>query len=52
MIAAFSCALYAGVATFIILKIISFITKLRTNEEEENSGLDLSLHGEEAYNGY
>jgi len=51
MIAAFSCALYAGVATFIILKIISFVTKLRTNNEEENSGLDLSLHGEEAYNG-
>ena len=51
MIAAFSCALYAGIVTFIILKIISFVTKLRTDKDEENSGLDLSLHGEEAYNG-
>ncbi|HEY5524445.1 MAG TPA: ammonium transporter [Clostridium sp.] len=52
MIAAFSCALYAGIVTFIILKIISLITKLRTDKDEENSGLDLSLHGEEAYNGF
>ena len=52
ILAAFSCALYAGIVTFIILKIISLITKLRTDKEEENSGLDLSLHGEEAYNGF
>jgi Amt family ammonium transporter len=51
LIAALSCAIYAGVATFIILKIISFVTKLRTDKEDENLGLDLSLHGEEAYNG-
>jgi Amt family ammonium transporter len=51
LLAAFSCALYAAIVTFIILKLISLITKLRTNNEEESSGLDLSLHGEEAYNG-
>ncbi|MDS0524688.1 ammonium transporter [Clostridium sp. SHJSY1] len=51
IISAFSCALYAGVVTFLILKLISLVTKLRTDKEEESSGLDLSLHGEEAYNG-
>lgn len=51
IISAFSCALYAGVVTFIILKLISLVTKLRTNKDEESLGLDLSLHGEEAYNG-
>ena len=50
MISGLSCALYAAVATFIILKIISFVTKLRVEKDEENSGLDLSIHGEEAYN--
>jgi Amt family ammonium transporter len=51
IIAALSCAIYAGAVTFIILKLISLVTKLRTDKEEESSGLDLSLHGEEAYNG-
>ena len=51
MIAAFSCALYAAVATFVILKVINLVTKIRTNKDEESSGLDYALHGEEAYNG-
>ena len=51
MIAAFSCAMYAAVATFVILKAISLVTKLRIDKEEESLGLDYSLHGEEAYNG-
>lgn len=50
LISAFSCALYAAVATFIIFKLISFVTKVRVEKEEESSGLDISLHGEEAYN--
>jgi len=36
-------------ATFIILKVISLVTKLRVSEEQESNGLDLSLHGETAY---
>ena len=36
-------------ATFIILKAISLVTKLRVSEEQESNGLDLSLHGETAY---
>lgn len=36
-------------ATFIILKAIGLVMKLRVSEEEESNGLDLSLHGERAY---
>ncbi|KLU60813.1 ammonium transporter NrgA [Peptococcaceae bacterium CEB3] len=35
--------------TFLILKAIALFTTLRVNFEEEDTGLDLSLHGEEAY---
>lgn len=40
---------FAIVATFIILKIIGLVTKLRVSEDQEVTGLDLSVHGEEAY---
>jgi Amt family ammonium transporter len=36
-------------ATFIILKVIALVMKLRVSEEQESTGLDLSLHGETAY---
>ncbi|MDO8673466.1 MAG: ammonium transporter [Dehalococcoidia bacterium] len=41
---------YAGVATFIILKVIGLVFgSLRVKEEEELAGLDVSQHGEAAY---
>ena len=41
---------YAGVATFIILKVIGLVFGgLRVKEEEELVGLDVSQHGEVAY---
>lgn len=40
---------FAGIGTFIILKVVGLFTQLRVTEEEEVTGLDLSLHGEEAY---
>ncbi|EGW39946.1 ammonium transporter [Desulfosporosinus sp. OT] len=40
---------FAVVATFIILKVIGLVMKLRVSEEQEAIGLNLSLHGEEAY---
>ncbi|MFF2483038.1 ammonium transporter [Paenibacillus sp. NPDC058071] len=40
----------AAVGTFVILKVIGLFTPLRVTEEQETSGLDLSLHGENAYN--
>ena len=35
--------------TWGILKVVSLLTPLRVNEEDELSGLDLALHGEVAY---
>jgi len=40
---------YSGVLSFVILKVISLVTPLRATAEDETLGLDISLHGEEAY---
>ena len=40
---------YSAIMTFIILKVISKFANLRVTDEEESDGLDVSLHGEEAY---
>ncbi|CAN5662844.1 ammonium transporter [soil metagenome] len=40
---------YSGLASFIILKLISLVMPLRATSDDETTGLDLSLHGEEAY---
>lgn len=40
---------FAVVGSFIILKVIGLVMKLRVSDEQESSGLDLSLHGETAY---
>jgi Amt family ammonium transporter len=37
------------VATFVILKVVDAVIGLRASEEDEQQGLDLSMHGEEAY---
>jgi Amt family ammonium transporter len=42
-------AVLAGVATFILLKIVGALVGLRVNPEEETTGLDLTQHGERAY---
>jgi Amt family ammonium transporter len=41
---------FAGVATFVLLKLVSLVTELRVSEEDETLGVDLSQHGESAYN--
>ena len=41
--------LIAGVGTFAILKLLSFIMPLRAKEDSEYAGLDINEHGEEAY---
>jgi ammonium transporter, Amt family len=41
--------LYSGAASFVILKLISLVIPLRADHTEETTGLDLTLHGEEAY---
>ena len=40
---------FAGVATYIIVKIIDATMGLRVDESEEDKGLDITQHGEEAY---
>jgi ammonium transporter, Amt family len=42
-------AVYSGVVSFILLKLIGLVMPLRASDQEESSGLDISLHGEEAY---
>jgi Amt family ammonium transporter len=39
----------AGVGTFVILSIVRAVVGLRVHEEDEETGLDLSLHAESAY---
>ncbi|MPL77108.1 Ammonium transporter [bioreactor metagenome] len=41
--------IFAAVMTYIILKGLGLVMKLRVEEEEENVGLDLSEHGERGY---
>ena len=41
---------WTGVATWIILKILSLTIGLRVDEETENQGLDQMSHGERGYN--
>jgi Amt family ammonium transporter len=40
---------YSGVVSFILLKLISMVVPLRATVSEENTGLDITQHGEEAY---
>jgi Amt family ammonium transporter len=39
----------AAVGTFIILKVIGAVIKLKASNEEQEAGLDFSQHGEDAY---
>jgi Amt family ammonium transporter len=41
---------FAIVGTFVILKIVDAVTGVRVIEEQEIEGLDITQHGEEAYN--
>jgi len=40
----------SAIATLILLKVVDKLVGLRVDEEEESLGLDLSQHGESAYN--
>jgi Amt family ammonium transporter len=41
---------FALLGTLVLLKIVDLITGLRVTEDEEIKGLDITQHGEEAYN--
>ena len=40
---------WAGIASYIIVKVVQSIVGLRVNDEEEAEGLDLTYHGERGY---
>jgi Amt family ammonium transporter len=42
-------SLWSGVATWVIVQTLRMTTGLRVTREEEYDGLDLSVHGERAY---
>jgi Amt family ammonium transporter len=48
-LAALVAPVYAFAGTFVLLKLLGFVTSLRTSERDESIGLDVMQHGEEAY---
>jgi Amt family ammonium transporter len=41
--------IYSGGMSFILLKLIGMVMPLRASSSDETAGLDITLHGEEAY---
>ncbi|MDF2504921.1 ammonium transporter [Clostridium sp.] len=51
LVAIIATVAYSAIMTFIILKVVDKIMGIRVSEEDEQTGLDVTLHGEEAYGG-
>ena len=49
LIAVVATCVFSAVVTFVILKLVDVTVGLRVSEVEEEHGLDLSQHGEPAY---
>jgi ammonium transporter, Amt family len=49
LVAVIAASAYGFIFTYVMLIIINFITPVRVNVEDERAGLDVSLHGEKAY---
>ena len=49
VVAVIGASIYGFVFTYIMLVLINAITPVKVSEEEEEAGLDLSIHGETAY---
>jgi Amt family ammonium transporter len=43
-------ALWAGVASFVLFKVVDALVGLRVSEDDESVGLDVALHEESGYN--
>ncbi len=41
--------IYSGIGSFVLLKLVALVLPLRTDAQDEDAGLDLMQHGEEAY---
>jgi Amt family ammonium transporter len=46
----FITVVWSGVVSFIAYKIVDLTIGLRVSEEDEREGLDITSHGETAYN--
>ena len=42
--------LWSGVVSIVAFKLVDLVIGLRVSEEDEREGLDISAHGETAYN--
>jgi len=49
VVAVLGAAAYAFIFTYVMLILINFITRVKVSKEDEDAGLDNSLHGEKAY---
>ena len=49
LIATLITVIWAGLASFIILKVVKSLVGLRVDEDQETEGLDLTIHGERGY---
>lgn len=49
-VGAIATIVYCGLVSFIVLKILDAVIGLRVGDEQEQQGLDLVLHDEQAYN--
>ncbi len=49
VLATLGAAVYAFAFTYVMLKVINMFTRVRVSENEEDTGLDQSIHGEVAY---
>jgi Amt family ammonium transporter len=49
LLGALATAVWSGVGTFVILKLVNLVMPLRVAAEQENEGLDLVLHEERGY---
>ena len=50
LIGVVSTILLAAAGTFVLVKVVDAVVGLRVDQEDESLGLDLSQHGERAYN--
>jgi Amt family ammonium transporter len=48
-VAVLAAIVYSGAMSFVLLKLVSFVYALRASAIDESVGLDVSMHGEEAY---
>jgi len=48
-VAVVSVIIYSGVMSFVLLKLVALVFPLRATTDDEGTGLDLTMHGEEAY---